>query len=84
MRIFNYPTNSIFDEIDIYLTPNEIKEMINKMSNLLEDSKLHHIHLSEYNQDSSKIIKEINVCVYTNNNLSEFDERSRKIILEDK
>jgi hypothetical protein len=46
---------------------------------LLKDPSLRHCRIS--NDDYSK---EITVCIYDETNPNEFDERSKKLIIEDK
>jgi len=83
MRIYNYDIDKSFKEIFIYLTPNEIEELISKLNWLLENPKDHHEHLIELGEND-EISREITVAIYTNDNINEFDERSKKLILEGK
>ena len=82
MRIFSYEINKSFDEIFIYLAPDEIKELISYLEHLIQHPQNHHIHLSEINLNEVK--REITFSIYTNDNINEFDERSRKLLLEGK
>lgn len=83
MRIYNYEIDKSFEEIFIYLTPDEIAELIIKLEQLLEKPKDHHEHLSEISEND-EISREITIAVYTKDNINEFDERSKKLILEGK
>ncbi|HRE11280.1 MAG TPA: hypothetical protein PLN22_10725 [Ignavibacteria bacterium] len=59
-----------------------MKELAGRLWGLGDDPKGHHFHLVETEED--KIIKEITVAIVTDNNLEEFDERSREVLLNDK
>jgi len=83
MRIYNYDINKSFEEIFIYLTPNEIIELIQKLEHLLKKPKTHHIHLNELDSND-EISCEMTVSIYTSENINEFDERSKKLITEGK
>jgi|GEM_PF-6129035 len=49
---------------------------------MLHDSnKYQHEHISDF---ESVPVKEITICIYRNEDLSSFDERSKTLILEDK
>ena len=82
MRIFHRDSNQIFDDIELFLTLDEVKELAGRLWGLGDDPKGHHFHLVETEGD--KIIKEITVAIVTDNNLEEFDERSREVLLNDK
>ena len=64
-------------EFFIYLSPDEIKERISRLEHLVENPKHHHFHFSELNSKLD-IEREITISIYTNNNINEFDERSKK------
>ncbi|HRJ05135.1 MAG TPA: hypothetical protein PK605_12110, partial [Ignavibacteria bacterium] len=69
-------------DIELFLTLDEVKELAGRLWGLGDDPKGHHFHLVETEED--KIIKEITVAIVTDNNLEEFDERSREVLLNDK
>lgn len=76
MRILNLDTNEKINQASIYLTNAEAKELKDSLNNLLKNNS-HHEHISD---DSYQT--EITVCVYEEDNLEEFDTRSRKLILD--
>ena len=76
MRILNLDTNEKINQATIYLTNSEARELKDSLENLLKNNS-HHEHISD---DSYQT--EITVCIYDKKNLGEFDERSRKIILD--
>jgi hypothetical protein len=79
MRIYNVDTDTKVNEIILYLTPDEAKEMKYALEQVISDSKKHHHkHISD-----SEYKTEITVCIYKEDNLSTFDERSKKLILND-
>ena len=75
MRIFERNTNQVFEEIEIFLTLEEANELCGRLDGLISNLKAHHIHLDSDN-------KELMVASYTKENLDEFDERSRELILK--
>lgn len=77
MRILERNSNQVFEEIEIFLTLDEANELRGRLDGLISDLKIHHIHL-----DSDD--KELTVAIYTNENLDEFDERSRELITNNK
>lgn len=78
MRIYNVETDKKANKIVLYLTRNEAEEMKNSLEAMLVDERHHHEHISDSNYE-----KEITVCIYREDNLSGFDERSKKLILND-
>ena len=77
MRILNSELNTPIDNVGIYLTRDEAKQLRDYLEQLLEEPELHHIHVNDENYEY-----EITVSVYDQNNLESFDERSRKLIQE--
>lgn len=78
MRIYNEDTDKKVNKITLYLTPDEASEMKDSLEVLLKNDKHHHEHIPD-----REFKKEITVCIYREDNLSTFDERSKKIILYD-
>lgn len=75
MRIFERTTNQVFEEIELFLTIDEANELCGRLEGLVSNIKAHHIHMDTDN-------KELIVAIYTKENLDEFDERSRELILK--
>jgi hypothetical protein len=78
MRILDDKSDKKLDTVTIFLTQEEALQLRSDLDQLLAKPKLHHTHLSSENYQ-----KEITVCIYREDNLSSFDERSRKLILND-
>ncbi len=83
MRIYSYDQDTSFDEIFVYLTPEEIEDLIGKLKVLLQNPNIHHIHFTELDTNNASL-REMTVSVFTGKNLSEFDERSKRLIIEGK
>jgi hypothetical protein len=77
MRIFHSDTNQVFEDIELFLTKEEMLGLVGWLEGLAENPKGHHIHFMSDN-------KEITVAICTEDNLNEFDERSKEVILYDK
>jgi hypothetical protein len=78
MRIYNVDTNKKSNRVTLYLTHDEAKEMKDALEALLKDGKKHHEHIPDKDFN-----KEITVCIYREDDLSSFDERSKKLIRYD-
>ena len=79
MRILDEVTNRSCERIICYLTPAEAKDLRDSLDALLTGPADQHQHVS-----SEDYAKEITVCIYTLDNLSHFDPRSRLLIEEDR
>ncbi len=80
MRILDVDTDRVLDTICLYLTPQEAERMLGALQDLMEDlpdGNLHHVHLNDADYQ-----REITVTVYTEENMHQFDQRSRKLIRE--
>ncbi len=78
MRILNQDTNSSINRIIIYLTSAEAKELRDSVEHLLTVSDVQHEHIP-----SEDFRKEISVTIYNPDSLDVFDDRSKRIILDD-
>lgn len=78
MRILDNDSNKKIDDITLYLKKMELIQLRSYINQLLENPKLQHSHLS-----SSDYQKEITICIYDEENLEGFNERSKKLILDD-
>lgn len=83
MRILQRETNKALDTIEIFLTLDEAKKLSGILKHMVEHPESGHSHL-EADLVGNVFQKELTVAIYTDNNLDEFDERSKKLILEDK
>jgi hypothetical protein len=78
MRILDYESDKSLNNICIYLTPSEAKEMADSLQGLAAGEIEHHVHIAD-----SSLDHEVTVAVYTDSNLSTFDQRSIRLIAGD-
>ncbi len=79
MRILDLDSNRKLHNIILYLTMSEAMELRSKMDSIIERPGAdNHEHIP-----SEDYQKEITICIYDEKNLEGFDERSKKLILED-
>jgi len=78
MRILDLNKQKKLNNVILYLTPEEAQEMKDSLEVLIKNKDHHHSHISDENFE-----KEITVCIYRDDNLSSFDDRSRTLILRD-
>ncbi|EFB41444.1 hypothetical protein [Parachlamydia acanthamoebae] len=78
MRILDQNADKSLNDILIYLTYDEALELKSSLDDLLERPSNNHSHIS--NKDFSK---ELTVCIYDENNLTGFNERSTTLIKND-
>jgi hypothetical protein len=78
MRILDHGSGKPLKDICIYLTPSEAKEVIDSLQGLLIGEMEHHVHVSD-----RELEHEVTMTVYTDGNLSTFDERSKRLIKDD-
>lgn len=81
MRIYNEDTDRKVNKVTLYLTHDEAQELKDSLDLILRNNeKHHHEHVPDREDDFKR---QITVCVYKEDNLSSFDERSRRLILKD-
>ena len=81
MRIYNSDLDKPVNKVILYLTPDEAQEMKDSLELLINNNKKHqHEHIPDRDSDFKR---EITICIYREANLSSFDERSKKLILND-
>ena len=78
MRILNEDNDKKIDMVTLYFTQDEAEEMRDSINIIIKNPIDNHVHIS-----SSDCTKEVTICVYDVNNLGDFNERSKKLILED-
>ena len=78
MRILNNDKDEKINGITIYLTRSEAQELQDSMRDLLDNANHQHSHVP-----SEDYQKEVTICIYDVQDLQRFDERSKKLILED-
>ena len=81
MRIYNVDSDKKLNKVILYLTPDEAQEMKDSLELMITNNKRHHHEHIPDREDDFK--REITVCIYREDNLSSFDERSKKLILHD-
>jgi hypothetical protein len=80
MRILNRDIEAKVNEITLYLTKSEAEELRDSLIGLLTEKSVgNHRHIA-----SSDYSKEVTVCLYTPGETAGFDERSKRLILEDR
>lgn len=79
MRILDDESDKKLDNVSIFLTKEEAVQLRGYLNQLLDNPKLQHSHLS-----SADYQKEITVCLYDEKNLENLNQRSIKLIKEDK
>lgn len=78
MRLLNNDSNEKIDGVTIYMTKDEVLEMIDSLTSLIKNASAKHFHV--YSADHKK---EVILCLYENGDVSQFNERSRRLIVED-
>ncbi len=78
MRILNDESDKKLDAVSVFLTKQEVKQLIGYLTQLIENPKLQHMHLS-----SEDYQKEITICMYDGEDLSGFSQRAKKLISAD-
>lgn len=79
MRILDCDNDRKLDEVLLFLTLSEARELRDSLKQLIESPMGNHSHIS--NEDFQK---EITVCIYDEKKLVGFSERFKKLILEDR
>ena len=79
MRILDNETGKALREIIVYFTRDEMSEVQEIAEAFVKGEEDHHYHMNDENFE-----REIIFAMYTDENLHEFDERSRKLIVEGK
>jgi hypothetical protein len=79
VRILNEQTDKSLDAVIVYLTKQEAAELKDSLEQILADHEGRHEHIS-----SEDYRKELTVCIYEMDQLDRFNDRSKRLILEDK
>ncbi len=76
MRLLDEDRNQAVMGLTLLLTPAEARELASKLSGLLEaDWDGNHFHVNDASYE-----RELTVAIYTKENLTSFDDRSRELI----
>ena len=78
MRILNEDSDSPIWEVTLMLTPDEAKELTDKLINLQESDNSSHQHVSD-----SDFQRRITVAVYTPERVKTFSQRIQRLLLEE-
>lgn len=78
MRLLNQDEDKPLSRVLVFLTKSEALELRDSVDVLLENSAGRHEHIS-----SEDYRKEITVCIYDQDNLESFDNRSKTLIVND-
>ncbi len=78
MRILDEKSDKKLNTVSIFLTREEAEQLKSYLNQLLDNPKLHHVHLS-----TDDYQKEITVCLYDEKSLGSFHPRVIKLIKED-
>ncbi len=78
MRIIDDINDRPLKQVTLLLTPDEANSLHKQLGDLMSKPKIHHIHVED-----EKFEKEIMVLIYTPSNISDFDERTRRLIEKD-
>lgn len=78
MHIYDPCRDTTIKKITIYLTPEEAQELNGDLGILLKSPRNNHAHVN-----SRDYQKEISICIYRDEDIATFDEKSRRIIAYD-
>ena len=78
MRILDQDNDRSINAVTLYLTKSEAAELRDSLEQILADPVGRHEHTSSYDY-----AKEVTVCIYDPDQLAQFDERSKRLILKD-
>lgn len=79
MRIFDNENDKPLKSITLFLTEEEATELKDDLERLIKNiGNNEHVHINDL-----EYVRELTVTLYNPNNLNHFDERSKKVILED-
>jgi len=77
MRIYNDDNDVTFKNVMLFLKRREAEQLLVSLQNLLETNS-HHEHIND-----SSYEHEITIAIYDERKLEMFDERTKKVLLED-
>lgn len=79
MKILDEDADKKIENITIFLTNSEIKQLHSYLGELIEKPSNQHFHMS-----SDDYQRELTICLYDIRNLSGLHERAKKLIEEDR
>jgi hypothetical protein len=78
MRILDQESDKSLNRITLYLTLSEASELRDSLISLLAERGKHHEHIP-----SSDFQKELTVSIYETQSIEAFDERSKRLLMND-
>ncbi|MCK5228879.1 MAG: hypothetical protein KAR13_01355 [Desulfobulbaceae bacterium] len=75
MRIYDSDNDKTIDNVTLYLTVDEAKELYDDLAGLIERPAGNHAHIN-----SSDYQIEITMCIYDVENLDLFDEKTKTVL----
>lgn len=78
MRILDESSDKPLNNIILYLTKTEASELLDSLNEIIKKPSNNHTHISGENYQ-----KELTVCIYDTQDLNGFDDRSKKLIIND-
>jgi hypothetical protein len=79
MRLLDQRSEKSLQSVTVYLTKDEAEELRDSVIGLLNEPPFHaHNHI--YSKDYKK---ELTICIYNEDDLAGFDERSKRLIVSD-
>ncbi len=75
MRIYDHKNKKELESITLFLTPDEAMELAADAKDLSENTHKLHSHICDIEYD-----REVTLAVYTDENVSQFNEESKKVI----
>lgn len=78
MRMLDEDGDRKVDRLTLYLTQAEAEELRDSLEGVLKGPRGNHAHIP-----SADFQKEVTIVIYDDGQLDEFDERSKRLILED-
>jgi len=79
LRILDDASDKKLDSVSLFLTQEEAIQLRGYLNQLLEDPKLQHSHLT-----GTDYKKEVTVCLYDEKDLKNFNQRSIRLLKEDR
>lgn len=79
MRILDDGNDRWLDSVTVYLTPDEAGQLASYLEELAGDPVgLHHAHLEEIDYEARRVVREVTVAVYVDENMNTFGQRFRR------
>jgi hypothetical protein len=75
MRIYDPESKKVFQNVTLFLTPAEAKELADSAADLASHPEKHHHHIPD-----AEYTREITIAIYTPENRAHFDPESSRII----